>query len=91
MYKRQVATADAEGSFVCELGYLPVGKGHQITVNASQEGVKSPAAIVTVDVEGKTLTVWERIVEFFKSLGARLAALFGGGSNGSTGSLSSSS
>ena len=88
---RCVATADAEGSFVCELGYLPVGKGHQITVNASQEGVKSPAAIVTVDVEGKTLTVWERIVEFFKSLGARLAALFGGGSNGSTGSLSSSS
>lgn len=85
---RCVATADAEGFFACELGYLPVGKGHQITVSASQEGVKSPATTVTVDVEGKPLTVWERIVEFFSSLGARLAALFGGGSNGS---LSSSS
>lgn len=85
---RCVATADDEGFFACELGYLPVGKGHQITVSASQEGVKSPATTVTVDVEGKPLTVWERIVEFFSSLGARLAALFGGGSNGS---LSSSS
>lgn len=85
---RCVATADAEGSFACELGYLPVGKGHQLKAVASQEGVQSPAATVTVDVEGKPLTVWERIVEFFKSLGARIAALFGGDSNGS---LSSSS
>ncbi|KAB1504473.1 Ig-like domain repeat protein [Corynebacterium sp. 320] len=49
---RCVATADDQGHFECNLGYLPAGTGHTISVAETVDGERSPAGELMVDVAG---------------------------------------
>ncbi|AZA10984.1 Ig-like domain repeat protein [Corynebacterium gerontici] len=73
---RCVDTADENGEFSCNLGFLPAGQERGVAVTESFDGVKSEVATLVADVNEGGSSSFDSFLSFLRKLGFDIQGFF---------------